>query len=218
MALSPVILDGTFCRLEPLNIAHAHDLFAAIHGPQSDARHQYLLEVSPSSEQEMVDWIAAENSNPDLMFFAVINKQSGKCGGRQALMRIRPEHGSLEIGSILWGEGIAKTALATEALYLTAKYIFEDLGYRRFEWKCNNLNAPSKKAALRFGFEFEGIFRNDLILKNASRDTAWFSILDREWESLKPIYQSWLAPENFDADGKAKTSLATPRQPKPVQY
>ncbi len=215
---SPVILKGVFCQLEPLTTAHAPDLFAAVRGLQNDARHQYLLEFPPKSEQEMAAWIAQVNTKPDIMFFALIDKKTGKCGGRQALMRIRAEHGSIEIGSILWGQGIAKTALGTEALYLIAKHIFEDLGYRRFEWKCNNHNAPSKKAALRFGFKFEGIFRNDLILKNANRDTAWFSMLDYEWKDLKPIYQNWLASENFDGDGKQKSSLATPRQPRPVQY
>jgi len=143
-----------------------------------------------------------------MIYFAVINALTGKCGGRQALMRIEPNHASIEIGSILWGQGIARTAIATEALYLTARYVFEDLGYSRFEWKCNNLNKGSKSAAIRFGFKFEGVFRKHMIVKSLNRDTAWFSMLDSEWPGIKNHYQAWLEPENFDENGIAKTRLA----------
>lgn len=205
------MLEGQFCRLEPLAPKHLEDLFNAIDGPQVDKRHQYLLETAPASVDELATWLEQADSNPDLMFFAVIDKSSGKCGGRQALMRIRHEHGSIEIGSILWGKGIARTRMATEALYLFAKHIFEDLGNRRFEWKCNNDNIPSKRAANRFGFTFEGVFRQDLILRNKNRDTAWFSMLDSEWPTLRAHYDTWLKPDNFDEKGIAKTSLTIPR-------
>ena len=122
-------------------------------------------------------------------------------------MRIVPEHGVIEIGSIYWGPAIARTRLATEALYLFARHSFEDLGYRRFEWKCNDRNEPSKRAALRFGFTFEGIFRQHMIMKGENRDTAWFSMLDSEWPARKAEFGRWLALENFHADGRQKTAL-----------
>ena len=120
----------------------------------------------------------------DPLFFAVIDKATGRAEGRQALMRIDPVHGAIEIGHVLWGPAIARTRVATEALYLSARYVFDDLGYRRFEWKCNDRNQPSKRAALRFGFAFEGVFRQHMVVKGRNRDTAWFSMLDSEWPGL----------------------------------
>jgi RimJ/RimL family protein N-acetyltransferase len=126
-------------------------------------------------------------------------------------MRIVPEHGVIEIGDILWGPRMARTRLATEALYLAARHVFDDLGYRRFEWKCNDLNLPSKRAALRFGFAFEGVFRQHMWVKGANRDTAWFAMLDRGWPALRAEYERWLDPGNFDASGIQRTPLAVPR-------
>jgi RimJ/RimL family protein N-acetyltransferase len=123
-------------------------------------------------------------------------------------MRITPEHGVIEIGNILWGPPIARTRVATEALYLAAKYVFEDLGYRRFEWKCNDLNEPSKRAAARFGFAFEGVFRQHMWTKGANRDTAWFAMLDGDWPRLRAAYERWLDPENFDPAGRQRAKLA----------
>ena len=142
-------------------------------------------------------------------YVAVIDKASGKAVGQQGWMRIRPEHGSIEIGGIYWGLPMARTPLATEALFLFARHAFDDLGYRRFEWKCNNRNEPSKAAARRFGFQYEGLFRQDMIIKGESRDTAWFSIIDSEWPAMRAEYERWLAPDNFDADGVQKTKLRT---------
>jgi RimJ/RimL family protein N-acetyltransferase len=141
------------------------------------------------------------------LFSAVIDKASGRAAGRQALMRITPEHGVIEIGHILWGPAISRTRAATEALYLAARHVFDDLGYRRFEWKCNNLNEPSKTAAQRFGFSFEGVFRQHMWGKGANRDTAWFSMLDREWPAIKREYERWLDPANFDAAGNQRSKL-----------
>jgi RimJ/RimL family protein N-acetyltransferase len=123
-------------------------------------------------------------------------------------MRITPEHGVIEIGSILWGPAIARTRIATEALYLFARHSFDDLGYRRFEWKCDALNAPSRRAAERFGFTFEGIFRQHLVVKGKNRDTAWYAITDGEWRRLKAGYEHWLAPDNFDVAGCQRRRLA----------
>jgi RimJ/RimL family protein N-acetyltransferase len=210
-APQPCVLTGQYCRLEPLTAAHAPDLFEAISGPQTDARHRYLFEHPPASAAALADWIDNLSTHPDQMHFGVIDLATQKCAGRQAFLRLRPEHRSIEIGSVLWGAGIAGTRNATEALYLMARHVFEDLGYFRFEWKCNDLNMPSKRAAIRFGFKFEGVFRKDLIIKDQHRDTAWFSMLDDDWESAKLFYDAWLSSENFNAEGREKTKLATPR-------
>jgi RimJ/RimL family protein N-acetyltransferase len=122
-------------------------------------------------------------------------------------MRITPEHGVIEVGNILWGPRIARTRIATEALFLHARHVFDDLAYRRFEWKCNSLNEPSKRAAQRFGFTFEGVFRQHIVAKGANRDTAWFAMLDCEWPALRESYERWLDPANFDEAGRQRRSL-----------
>lgn len=206
-----VTLQGQYCRLEPLQPAHTPALYAATSGEGAEERYRYVFSHAPADEAELATWVADAAISEEFLYSAVIDQKTGLCGGRQSLMRIRPEHRSIEIGAVMWGRGVARTRIATEAVYLTARYVFEDLGYRRFEWKCNNLNAPSKRAAIRFGFSFEGISRQDSIVKGKNRDTAWFSMLDSEWPELKSIYETWLAPKNFDANGAAKTSLATTR-------
>ena len=206
-----VVLEGRYARLEPLAAAHAADLFEASAAPGAQRRFAYLSDPPPSTPADMDAWIAKAAAGKDPLFSAVVDKASGRAAGRQALMRITPEHGVLEIGHILWGPAIARTRCATEALYLAARHVFEDLGYRRFEWKCNDLNEPSKAAARRFGFGYEGLFRQHMWVKGASRDTAWFSMLDREWPGLKKAYERWLAPDNFDAAGMQRTKLQAGR-------
>ena len=203
-----IVLEGRYARLEPLAPQHAADIFAVSSLPGGAERYQWLFSDAPQSLAEMEARIAATDWG-DNRYVAVVDKASGKTLGQQGWMRIRPEHGSIEIGGVYWGLPMARTPLATEALFLFARYIFDDLGYRRFEWKCNTLNEPSKAAAKRFGFQFEGIFRQDMILKGASRDTAWFSMLDSEWPALRAEYERWLDPSNFDADGMQKTRLMT---------
>ena len=142
-----------------------------------------------------------------LAWVGVVDSATGRTEGRQALMRIVPEHGVIEIGSIYWGPRMARSRLATEALYLAARYVFDELGYRRFEWKCNDNNTPSKRAAERFGFSFEGIFRQHMIQKGQNRDTAWFAMLDGEWPARKAEYERWLAPDNFDGNEQQRSRL-----------
>jgi RimJ/RimL family protein N-acetyltransferase len=201
------IHDGRYARLEPLCAPHAPGLFEASAAPGAEARFAYLSDPPPPAVADMRDWIAKAAAGEDPLFSVVVDKASGRVAGRQALMRITPEHGVIEIGHILWGPAIARTRAATEALYLAARHVFEDLGYRRFEWKCNDLNEPSKAAAQRFGFRYEGLFRQHMWVKGASRDTAWFAMLDREWPMLKKEYERWLAPDNFDAAGVQRTRL-----------
>jgi RimJ/RimL family protein N-acetyltransferase len=202
------VLDGRYARLEPLALNHADDLFAAVNIPDAVERFAYLPSFPFETVEVLREWIVSQQDLADPIVFAVIDKATGRAGGWQQMMRIEPKHGAIEIGYVYWGPAIARTRVATEALYLFARHIFEDLGYRRFEWKCNNRNAPSKSAALRFGFTFEGIFRQHMIVKGESRDTAWFSMLDGEWPSRKAGFERWLAPGNFDAAGQQLSRLS----------
>ncbi len=208
-ARAPVrtVLEGRYVRLEPLAARHAADLYAAANIPDAAQRFAYLSEHAPKSLAEIEAWIAAAEIQDDPMRFAVIDRRTGRAEGRQALMRIVPEHGVIEIGGVYWGPVIARTRVATEALYLFARHSFEDLGYRRFEWKCDNRNEPSKAAAQRFGFTYEGLFRQHMIVKGENRDTAWFSILDSEWPARKAGFERWLDPGNFDEAGVQRDKL-----------
>jgi len=204
-----VTLEGRHARLEPLGAAHAEGLFRASSGEGAAARFAYLPVDPPADLAEMRDRIARAADKEDPLFSAVIDRASGEAGGRQSLMRITPEHGVIEIGHILWGPAIARTRVATEAFFLSACYVFDALGYRRLEWKCNDLNEPSKAAARRFGFSFEGIFRQHMWVKGANRDTAWFAIVDREWPPIRAAFERWLQPENFDAAVRQRARLET---------
>ncbi|MBJ3785759.1 GNAT family N-acetyltransferase [Devosia sediminis] len=208
-APQPIVLEGRYVRLEPLAAKHAADLFAVSTMEGGAERYRWLFSTAPATLAEVEARFAAADWNSDTRYVAIIDKASGKALGQQGWMRIRPEHGSIEIGGVYWGLPMARSRLATEALYLFARHAFDDLGYRRFEWKCNDRNEPSKSAATRFGFTFEGVFRQDMITKGESRDTAWFSIIDGEWPALRAEYERWLAPDNFDANGAQKTRLAT---------
>jgi RimJ/RimL family protein N-acetyltransferase len=202
-----VVLDGRYTRLEPLAQVHAEDLLAAARVPDMDERFAYLPADPPATVGAFRDWIVERSTHTDPILFAVIDRATGRAGGWQQLMRIEPAHGVIEIGNVYWGPAVAKTRLATEALYLFARHIFEDLGYRRFEWKCNNRNEPSKRAAGRFGFTFEGVFRQHMIARGENRDTAWFSMLDSEWPERKAGFERWLDPANFDETGRQKSPL-----------
>ncbi|MFB2551784.1 GNAT family N-acetyltransferase [Ensifer soli] len=202
------VLEGRYARLEPLDPArHGAELFASAQEPGADDRFRYLFEAPPESMTVFSAWLDKIAASDDPMFFAVIDQATGRAEGRQALMRIDATHGVIEIGNILWGPAIARARVTTEALYLFAHLIFDTLGYRRFEWKCNALNAPSRRAADRFGFTFEGIFRQHMVAKGQNRDTAWFSILDGEWPALRAAYEAWLDPDNFDGDGRQIRTL-----------
>ncbi len=202
-----VTLKGRYARLEPLSTIHAAELYGASSGAGAAQRFAYLADPVPADAADMHRWVAANAGKDDPLFSAVIDEATGLVAGRQALMRINPEQGVIEIGHILWGPAISRSRVATEALYLAARHVFEDLGYRRFEWTCNNLNEPSKGAALRFGFSHEGLFRQHMWVKGANRDTAWFAMIDSEWPGLKRRFERWLGPENFDAAGGQKARL-----------
>ncbi|MET0436752.1 MAG: GNAT family protein [Devosia sp.] len=204
-----IVLEGRYVWLEPLDKRHAADLLAVSTMDGGAERYRWLFSNAPTSLNEMEARIEEAKAGTDPAYVAIVDKASGKALGQQGWMRIRPEHGSIEIGGVYWGLPMARTQMATEALYLFARHAFDDLGYRRFEWKCNDRNEPSKAAATRFGFTHEGVFRQDMILKGESRDTAWFSMIDGEWPALRAEYERWLSPDNFDANGQQKTRLAT---------
>lgn len=197
-------IQGKYTLLEKLSANHAESLYEASTVAEN---YRYLFDSPPVDREAFDSWVAAASVPADPLFYAVIDKATGRAEGRQAFLRITPDHGVIEIGSILWGPRISRTRVATEALYLFAEHAFETMGYRRFEWKCDAENAPSRRAALRFGFTFEGIFRQHMVVKHRNRDTAWFAIMDGEWPQLKARFQRWLATENFDESGKQRRRL-----------
>jgi RimJ/RimL family protein N-acetyltransferase len=203
-----IALEGQHVRLEPFGVTdHGAGLFEASTVADAAQRFRWLMDEPPQNLEEFQPWLERAETSTDPLFFAVINKVSAKVAGRQALMRAEPATGVVEIGNVYWGPLIARQPAATEAQFLFAQYVFDTLGYRRYEWKCNNRNEGSKAAALRFGFSFEGVFRQHLVVKGENRDTAWFSMLDSEWPALRGAYQAWLDPRNFSADGQQKKRL-----------
>ena len=203
----PVTLTGRFGTVTRLDAArHGADLWEAVRG--RDDIWDYLP-VGPFKDQGgFATWLTErERSTSPYYFYSILDPRS-RCVGVAALMEFRPAMKVIEVGHITYGAPLQRTPLATEAQYLLARYAFETLGYRRYEWKCNSLNAPSRRAAERFGFAYEGLFRQHMIVKGRSRDTAWYSMLDSEWPARKVAFERWLAPENFDADGRQKVSLA----------
>ena len=203
---SPVTLQGRYGRVEKLNAGHAGSLWNAVKG--HDALWTYMPSYGPFSDGvAFSDWVAARAALVEPYSYAIIDSES-RALGIFALMAIRPEHRVIEVGHVVYAPALQRTPLATEAQYLLARYVFETLGYRRYEWKCDALNTASREAALRYGFTLEGIFRQHMIGKGRNRDTAWLSMLDREWPARKANFERWLAPDNFDPDGRQKASLS----------
>jgi RimJ/RimL family protein N-acetyltransferase len=202
---APIVLEGRFGRVEKLDARHGEALTAAIDGHHDTWT--YMPYGPFANARELALWIEERAASPDPYAYAIV-ELSGRATGIATLMEIRPSHRVIEMGSIVYSPLLQRTPLATEAQYLLARYAFETLGYRRYEWKCNALNAPSRRAALRLGFTFEGIFRQHMIVKGRSRDTAWYAMLDSEWPARKRAFERWLAPENFDARGRQKESLS----------
>jgi len=204
----PVTLVGRFGSVARLDAARdAADLWRAFNG--HDEIWTYISRYGPfADEPTFAAWLAGRAALSDPYTFTV-RDPDGRALGLVALLEIRPAMRVIEVGFIVYSPALQRTALATETQYLLARYVFETLGYRRYEWKCDALNASSRRAALRFGFVFEGIFRQHMITKGRSRDTAYFSMLDREWPARKLSFERWLAPENFGAEGRQKQSLAT---------
>jgi RimJ/RimL family protein N-acetyltransferase len=201
------VLEGRYGRLEPLDVArHGADIAAAFVGAHDVWT--YLPVQEPEDRAAYEKFLASMVARTDIVPYAVIDQADGKAKGHLWLMEIRPAHGVFEVGFITYSPAIQRTRIATEAIYLCGRHGF-DLGYRRFEWKCNNLNQPSKRAAVRFGFTYEGLFRQHMVVKGQNRDTAWYSIVDTEWPARKAAFERWLARDNFDAQGKQRASLSS---------
>jgi RimJ/RimL family protein N-acetyltransferase len=201
-----ITLTGNHIIIAPFDVnKHSASLFEI----ENKEQLYFYLPIGP------FETLADQKSNhqammmrSDQMLYALIDPKSGDVLGHAAFLRIDPANASIEVGNILFTTKLQRTPAATEAMYLMAKYAFETLGYRRYEWKCNNLNAPSKRAAIRFGFTFEGVFRQAAIVKGRNRDTAWYSMLDCEWLEAKQRFEAWLSPENFDLTGNQIKSLS----------
>ena len=203
----PVTLKGRFGSVERLNAAkHGPALLDVMRG------HNDIWAYIPagpfSDDAPLSAYVSDCEQSTERVFYAVV-QPDGRAVGILSLMEIRPAQRVIEVGNIVYSPALQRTPLSTEAQYLIARYAFETLRYRRYEWKCNALNAPSRRAALRFGFTYEGTFRQHMIVKGRNRDTAWYSMLDSEWAARKAAFERWLAPENFDRDGRQKTGLAT---------
>jgi RimJ/RimL family protein N-acetyltransferase len=203
----PVTLSGRFGAVSRLVVSRdAADLWQAVRG--HDAVWTYMAGYGPfPDEAAFTAWLTERETLKDPYYYAVRDAE-GRARGVATLMEIRPAMRVIEVGGIVYSPALQRTPLGTETQYLLAHYAFETLGYRRYEWKCDSLNAPSRRAALRYGFTFEGILRQHMISKGRSRDTAYFSMLDSEWPARKRSFERWLAPENFDAQGRQKLSLA----------
>lgn len=200
---APVTLEGTHVRLVPFDAGrHATSLFALSHGPGKEALWAYLFPPPFPDETAFTRYYAEAAAKADPLLFVIEEAAGGRAVGHATYMRIEPAHRVIEVGNILHTPPLQRTPGATEAMYLMARHVFEDLGYRRYEWKCNALNAPSRRAAERLGFTFEGVFRQHMIVKGLNRDTAWFALLDHEWPRAKAAFEAWLAPANFDASGR----------------
>jgi RimJ/RimL family protein N-acetyltransferase len=203
------VMTGRTGRLERVDPdRHAADLHAA-NSQAKDARYWTYLPYGPfASLADYRAWMVKSCLGADPLFYAVIDQATDKAVGLASYLRIDPKVSSIEVGHINYSPLMQRTVLSTEAMFLMMSHVFDDLGYRRYEWKCNDLNEASKAAALRLGFSYEGTFRQMSVVKGHNRDTAWFSLLDREWPAVKKAFQTWLDPKNFDDQGNQKQSLS----------
>jgi RimJ/RimL family protein N-acetyltransferase len=206
VAPPPRSMAGVRSELVPLDLdAHGDDLYDA--NERGDGSNwTYLFAEPPASREAYLDYMRGAFTGTDPLCFAILDRSSRRAVGVASYMRIVPEHGCVEVGHINFSPVLQRTPVATEAMYLMMRNVFE-LGFRRYEWKCDSLNAPSRAAAQRLGFSFEGVFRNALVYKGRNRDTAWYSITDAEWPPIRAAFEQWLSPDNFDAHGSQRLQL-----------
>ncbi len=199
---------GRYVAIAPARLPEDGEaLFAAICGAGNDDLWRYIPIGPFETATALCEAMQVTAKNLGWETYLLRSPDKGVVLGMASYMRIRPDAGSAEVGCIIYSKDMQRRPAATEAMYLMAKHIFDDLGYRRYEWKCDNANEASKRAALRLGFRFEGVFRQDMVMKGRNRDTAWFSIIDAEWPAVKAGFEAWLAAENFDKDGQQRRSL-----------
>lgn len=205
---SAELLQGRSCRLERLDPErHAEDL-AAAYAESPDGSDWTYMPVGPfATSAEYRAWAERASLSSDPLHYAVVAEKSGRALGTMSLMRHDPANGVIEVGAVSFSRAVQRTPVSTEAQFLFMRYVFDELGYRRYEWKCDALNAPSRRAAARLGFSYEGTFRQAIVTKGRNRDTAWFSILDGEWPRIRAAFEAWLDPANFDTEGKQRRPL-----------
>lgn len=201
------VLPGRFCRLEPLTEAHADDLFEALHDDPSGRQWTYMSIGPFTDRDEFAAYVRTAVADPATVVLAIVDPRTDRAAGMASYARIMPAAGAIEVASVMFGGSLRCTPAGTETMYLMARHVFDDLGYRRYEWKCDVLNAASQAAARRLGFAYEGTWRKAVIYKDRNRDTAWFAMTDDDWRALRPAFETWLAPANF-ADGRQLTSLS----------
>lgn len=202
------VLSGRMIRLEPLDAQrHSASLWRETHDGARANRWQYLWEAPFADAAAFRAHLERMQASDDPLCFAVVDLASLDAVGYMTLMRVEPVHRCIEVGNILFGTSLSQSTGATEAQYLLMRYAFENLHFRRYEWKCNALNEPSRRAALRLGFRFEGVFRQHMIIRGRNRDTAWYSVIDSEWPRLRDMFEHWLESSNFDAAGRQRRSL-----------
>ena len=202
------VMQGKYCRLEPISVAaHATDLYEAYCLDDKGILWTYLPYGPFENIASYTQWLEKTCLGDDPLFFSIIDETTQKALGVASYLRIEPNHGVIEIGHLCYSPLLSRTKAATEAMYLMMKHAFE-LGYRRYEWKCNALNIPSRSAAQRLGLSFEGIFRQSVIIKGRTRDTAWYAAIDSEWYAIKKAFECWLSADNFDAMGNQKKHLS----------
>ncbi len=206
---------GRTCNVVPLEQGHSAALHAAFSADETGTLWTYMPAGPFKSEADYAAWVADACHSEDPLFFAIIDKTTGQPVGVASYLRIQPENGVAEVGYITFSPVLQRTPMATEAMYLMMKRVFDELGYRRYEWKCDALNGPSRQAAARLGFQYDGLFKQALVYKGRNRDTAWFSILDCDWPQVKAGFEAWLDPANFDVQGQQKTPLRTERRAGP---
>ena len=208
---SPTPMAGRYCRLEKLDAArHAAQLFEAL-SEAPDGRDWTYMFAGPFADLGSYrSYLQRDQEKRDPQHYAIFDER-GRAAGTAALLRVEPAHGVIEVGHITYAPKLQRSRAGTEAMYLLMRRAFDELGYRRYEWKCDALNAPSRRAAERYGFRYEGIFRQAIVYKGRSRDTAWYSIIDSEWPLIRAAFEAWLSPDNFDAGGTQRHSLAAVR-------
>jgi len=201
-------MEGRYCRIEPLDVErHLADLYEAYSEDTDGRLWTYMVDGPFDSIDELRSWMEPSCASDDPLFHAIVDLAAGKAAGMAAYMRISPGIGVIEVGSIAYSTRLQRTPVATEAMFLMMQRVFNELGYRRYEWKCDSLNEASCRAAERLGFTFDGIFKQSVVYKGRNRDTAWYSILDQRWPAIEKAYVSWLDADNFDEDGQQKRNL-----------
>lgn len=202
----PAVLEGRYCRLEPLSETHVGSLHESLRDSGDGEQWTYMSDGPYPDPDAFAARILARADDPELLVLAIVDPATGRATGTASYLRIFPALGTIEVGHIMFGAGLRRTPAATEAMYLMARHAF-DLGYRRYEWKCDALNAASRAAAARLGFAYEGTWRKALVYKGRNRDTAWYAITDDDWRALRPVFERWLDPANFSQEGQ-RTSLS----------